>query len=547
MRNRNKLRQRFFKEMANNRCVHKFETGKRCEKLVDGSDKFCIFHKIGLRSAENQHRFWWRLKRLALKGDGDWRGFNFPNINFERVYCPISVTATKAQFECVILKQPNFKKGIDISESQVKGRFSISSGKFEHLFFKGIKFKEDFSILSTTVLKGVIGYNCTFMKAFKVSGSFMETANFSNCHFADKAEFLQSKNISISAASSIQYSTSIVGMALSSKATVSGGKEKYKQKIIKTVKSVLEKLKGFKNALISYGKKWWKSFMLSTKNKFNNYKHKFPHKRQGVTKYLLFDKKVSLNNITFDDSSKVLFKGVNLQNATFNGTDLRGVTFIGNNWYQPKLKRNGLKDEIRYLDEMNNYYDKKEWLPNLENTYRNIRFSLEENKDFGQANDFFVGEMEARRRQLPFFKRHFLSVIAAYKLISNYGTSPLRVGLLFLVFVLIHMVLVSEATGLEVSISVTIPVIQSYDWHNWGESLRQAWSMFRLELSSIGFRDSLTYSLQTMTLQKEKVLLFKPEDIVGTRVPLVNSVFNVIGPVVIALFALTVRTRIKRN
>jgi|TARA_R110002153_G_scaffold234091_8_gene387529 hypothetical protein len=39
-------------------------------------------------------------------------------------------------------------------------------------------------------------------------------------------------------------------------------------------------------------------------------------------------------------------------------------------------------------------------LPGIENTYRNIRYSLEENKDFGLANDFFVGEMEAKRRQL---------------------------------------------------------------------------------------------------------------------------------------------------
>lgn len=535
--------------MAKNKCVYRFETGKSCERLVDDKDRYCIFHKVGVRSVENQRRFWWRLKRLTMKGDGDWRGFHFPRINFERVNCPIFITATRAQFESVMLKQSNFEKGVDISNSQVKGEFAIQSGVFgENLSFKGICFPSDFSILSTNVEKGVVGHNCSFMKSFKVSGSFMETANFGQCHFADKAEFLQSKTITISTGPiSFQVSGGAIGMVVSKNNADKGWKQKLKWKFIDVKRATRAKLLALKNKLVAYVKKWWKAFMQTTKNKFNYYRQKFPHERQGVTKFFLFDKKASLDNMTFGDSSKVLFKGVNLQNATFSGTDLRGVTFIGNNWYQPKLKRNGLKDEIRYLNEINNYYDKKECLPNLESTYRNIRFSLEENKDFGQANDFFVGEMEAKRRQLPFLKRHFLSVLAVYKLISNYGTSPIRVGLLFLAMVLTHMVLISDATGLEFSISANLPTIQSINWFAPIESSRQAWSTFSLEVNSIGLRDSLTYSLQTMTLQKEKVLVFKPENIVGTSVPFINSVFTVIGPVVIALFALTVRTRIKRN
>ena len=47
-------------------------------------------------------------------------------------------------------------------------------------------------------------------------------------------------------------------------------------------------------------------------------------------------------------------------------------------------------------------------LPGIENTYRNIRYSLEENKDFGLANDFFVGEMEAKRRQLKWWRLRIL-------------------------------------------------------------------------------------------------------------------------------------------
>ena len=180
-----------------------------------------------------------------------------------------------------------------------------------------------------------------------------------------------------------------------------------------------------------------------------SYRERMPHKRTGVTSYYLFEGQASLDEMTFAEPKEVVFKGVNLQDATFRGTDLRGVTFIGNNWYQPELKRHGLIEDLR-LRGINNYYDKKDPLPDLENSYRNIRFSLEANKDFSLANDFFIGEMDAKRNQLPWLKRQLFSVLALYRLISNYGTSPIRCSALwFLIVVVCHSLTISYLGNAE--------------------------------------------------------------------------------------------------
>ncbi|MFT5716589.1 MAG: hypothetical protein ACI9T7_000766, partial [Oleiphilaceae bacterium] len=61
------------------------------------------------------------------------------------------------------------------------------------------------------------------------------------------------------------------------------------------------------------------------------------------------------------------------------------------------------------------------------------------------------------------------------------------------------------------------------------------------------FMDSFTYSIQTMTLQREKVELLSPESLKKSSVWFVNAIFTLIGPLLVGLLALTVRARIKRN
>ncbi len=70
--------------------------------------------------------------------------------------------------------------------------------------------------------------------------------------------------------------------------------------------------------------------------------------------------------------------------------------------------------------------------------------------------------------------------------------------------------------------------------------------MNSIKINVEGIRGVLTYSIQTLTLQKDKLEIFDnlPKN---SPVYLINTLYAVIGPIIIALFAVSIRTRIKRN
>jgi len=136
----------------------------------------------------------------------------------------------------------------------------------------------------------------------------------------------------------------------------------------------------------------------------------------------VFNDGVHLQLIDFRRPERVQFRMVDLSRAFTLDTDFRKVRFYDIKWYQPILRRRGLYVEAWAKEGM----VLQRFGPMLEANYRNIRSALEENKDFRGATDFYVGEMEARRRQLPLSRRYLLSIEWVYWLLSLYGASPLR-------------------------------------------------------------------------------------------------------------------------
>lgn len=150
--------------------------------------------------------------------------------------------------------------------------------------------------------------------------------------------------------------------------------------------------------------------------------------------------------------------------------------------------------------------------------------------------------MEAKRRQLKWWRRWLLSVPAAYKIFSNYGTSPLRVFLWLSLLTFLNAYhlwdysIYANESLIEINISeVNISSFDSF------ETL-----MNSIKINVEGIRGVLTYSIQTLTLQKDKLEIFDnlPKN---SPVYLINTLYAVIGPIIIALFAVSIRTRIKRN
>jgi len=150
-------------------------------------------------------------------------------------------------------------------------------------------------------------------------------------------------------------------------------------------------------------------------------------------------------------------------------------------------------------------------LQTLERNYRDLRRQLEADGNTHGANDFYFGEMEARRRQLPLRSpRRWL--LETYRMVSGYGTSIWPA-------IVTWQVLVLVATRLLLVGGINITEDRSYQR---GEVWR-----FALEGSLSLFRPT------------NAPLLSVPETIIMVAL-------RILGPLLLALAAISVRNQTKR-
>lgn|GEM_PF-712177 len=255
----------------------------------------------------------------------------------------------------------------------------------------------------------------------------------------------------------------------------------------------------------------------------NYLRKKVPLQDNSVEILNLFKGRAIFDGVSFEKPSKVAFKSVDMRQIRLSRTELKNIKFIGCNWYQAKLKRNGLYEELPLQDM--NFTDFHRELPNLESTYRSIRLSFEEDKDFLRASDFYIGEMNAKRRQLGFWGRKLFSINAIYKIISNYGTSPSRLAFWLVFIAATHSIFSFEKVN-------KISLLSTYKLFILG-SFSKTEEFFSLLMSSF------VYSLQVLTLQSNfvsKAASFSNLDVL----------LAILGPIFISLLVIALRGKIKR-
>ncbi|MDL1981255.1 MAG: hypothetical protein LWX02_07270 [Deltaproteobacteria bacterium] len=238
----------------------------------------------------------------------------------------------------------------------------------------------------------------------------------------------------------------------------------------------------------------------------------------------LFINETDMRDINFYRPERVKFVGVDMSKLLLLGTDLSGVHLYDTKWFQEALSRNGLRDEI-WVHRTNGKEFQKYFLPRIESQYRNVRVALEANKNFTFASDFYIGEMEIRRKKLNPLRRYFFSIEAFYNALSQYGANPIRASRILLYFFLIHVLL---------SIYFQQPEIHFFLFE-------------KLNLESLGtiFSEIIKYSinsLKVLTLQRFGTFIEN-----GIVQSLIDTFFRLIGPFQIALFVMSMRNRIKRN
>ncbi len=218
-----------------------------------------------------------------------------------------------------------------------------------------------------------------------------------------------------------------------------------------------------------------------------------------------------MNGVVFRKPEIVKFLWVNLSKASVVETNFRRVQFIDVAWWQPVLQREGIYDEIALASK-----DKDALIDRgrqVESAYRNIRLSLEENKEYLATNDFYIGEMDSRlKRRKSWLARNFC-IEKLYRVLSVYGTSPARAVFAFFSILSVH-----------VFITVALTPEQSHPI--WIKDM---------------ISDYLAHSIQVMTLQKPSGFLC-----LSDSQKIIDSWFRVIGPVQLAVIALALRNSIRR-
>ena len=206
--------------------------------------------------------------------------------------------------------------------------------------------------------------------------------------------------------------------------------------------------------------------------------------------------------IKFGERGKLIFEKVNLSKASFLDTDLTNVVFRDVTWYKPpkdkwykllfKPKREcALWDEFKPLkkDEQRDY-------SKIAENYSQLVINYEKKRDFPTAEQFHIGEMECRRKQIGGFNEYSL-----YKWLSNYGTSYWQAF-----FVLIFMLFAATGVFLISGFKVVEGRTINYNW-GWGiASWVDIKEAFRFTLSILPFQRGMHYEPYVLWTEIWKVV-----------------------------------------
>jgi len=275
---------------------------------------------------------------------------------------------------------------------------------------------------------------------------------------------------------------------------------------------------------------------------------------EGGEQLIFSGAKVDFGNLIVEPLDALTFRDADLRKCRFLGTDLRKAEITGAMWPEipwhpdprqprlirrsakwarvakrhlgekyPKLKRRydavfgrigrriGVYDEIGKSKLSKNY----PW-SHIERLYRELKQNYEDRKDYERAGDFHYGEKEMRRKN-PETPWGLWFALSLYWLVSGYGERWVR-PLLWLVGLLAISTL-------------------GYLW--FGLSPKSAGGGATCGAGP-DLWTTIEYSVRVMTLLKPDNLA--PEG--WSR--LVNLVQSLLGPVLIGLFALALRQRLRR-
>ncbi len=219
---------------------------------------------------------------------------------------------------------------------------------------------------------------------------------------------------------------------------------------------------------------------------------------------------VDFRYVIIEPLDAITFRDADLKKCRLVGTDLRKAELVGVTW--PKK---GGRFRVYDEDATLRAGEPRAW-HHIEQLCRQLKQNHEDRKDYERAGDFHYGEKEMRRKN-PQTHRGLQLLLTLYWLVSGYGERYLRpliwaAGLLVVCAVLYLFLGLHPKNGGA-----------ALAWTSLGDWLRSAF-----------------YSFRVMTL-------LRPDDLAPVGyAKLVHAFESLVGPLIIGLFGLAVRQRLKR-
>lgn len=236
---------------------------------------------------------------------------------------------------------------------------------------------------------------------------------------------------------------------------------------------------------------------------------------------------IQFQEIEFYDPPRTIIHIADFQRAHVIGTNFEGVTLLDITWPEGRGGLRKIYDDI-WCRTQDDLQFQEHMRHRIETAYRNLRRAHEIQKDYATANDFYVGEMETRRDGFGPLRKNLFSLNTIYCYLSKYGTGPGRATLVFLLLSLIYAI---------VSMLLAPPpeeALRELGLGNWkGGSVPDLLQAF-LGIWADG--------VQIMIL-KEPTNAFK----LGGSYMFLDSIARILGPIQVAMIAISFRNMIKRG
>lgn len=399
------------------------------------------------------------------------------------------------------------KGKVDFSKSEIKNGLNLTNTEFkcrDGVIFKNAKFIEgkvnfrsvkffskkgvDFSNSQFLTSDGIYFSNVDFLSNSTIDFSgakFSDKASFENTTFFNEKEFLGNKN------------------------TIDFGKASFENNII------------FRNTKFDTSVSFKHSIFKEDVEFIGN------NKTEKIEENHIFSDKhhVDFRDVTFEKPEKVIFNMVNLSRARFLNTDISKVRLIEVDWKGKedkkdfsivdrikdffKLKRLKLYDE-EFADEENTHYQ-------VDYLYKQLRLNYENTGRNQEAGDFFLGEME-RRRKWTGEGKFIKFLLFLYRHISAYGERPLKALICIFIF-WVFFGLIYYLIGID---TINNP---SNTFNN-------------------DFWNGLMVSLKTMTLGRVSLNY----DVMSCKfVPIVKGVQTILSATFLSMFILAMNRKFRRK